>query len=95
MITMVETNGNCLLLSSLDVEYPKYDQIFVINSTVDYSWNGKVSYTVNGDGVIYVGVMGAKESLYHLQVSVEVDEDTPESYVKLVSDKSLTYTLTA
>lgn len=58
-------------------QYPKYDQVFENDSTVDYSWNGKAQYTVNADSVIYVGIMGAKESLYHLQVSIEVNEDAP------------------
>lgn len=32
--------------------------------------------------------------MYHLQVNIDVNEDSPEKYTKLVSDKLLSYTLT-
>ena len=49
MITMVEKNGACVMLTSLSVERPTFDQVFEQNSTVDYSWNGKRQYNLNGD----------------------------------------------
>jgi hypothetical protein len=65
-----------------------------VNSTVDYSWNGKKQYNVDSDvDVIYVGIKGEKESLYHLQVTLQANELSPESYIKLVSDKILSYNL--
>ncbi len=65
-----------------------------MNSTVDYSWNGKKQYNVDSDvDVIYVGIKGEKESLYHLQVTLQANELSPESYIKLVSDKILSYNL--
>jgi hypothetical protein len=58
---MVETNGDCILLTSLVEKYPKYDKIFESESTVDYSWNGKKQYNVNNStDAIYIGIMGNK-----------------------------------
>lgn len=78
LITLTETNGDCILLTSLTEKFPNYDQVFNSEAQVDYSWNGKKQYTVNSSTeAIYVGVMGAKESLYHLQVSISANEDAP------------------
>lgn len=75
MITMIEKNGACIMLTSLTEENPKFEQVFEVNSTVDYSWNGKRQYNVDGNvEAIYVGIMGEKESLYHLQVTLEANE---------------------
>jgi len=41
LITMIEKNGDCMLLTSLSEKNPKFDQVFESNSTVDYNWNGK------------------------------------------------------
>lgn len=61
MITLTETNGDCIMLTSMTEKFPNYDQVFDSESQVDYSWDGKRQYTINSSvEAIYVGVMGAK-----------------------------------
>ncbi len=46
-----------------------------MNSTVDYSWNGKKQYNVDSNlDIIYVGIKSEEESLYHLQVTLQANE---------------------
>jgi hypothetical protein len=47
LITLIETNGDCILLTSLSEQFPNYDQVFNSEAQVDYSWDGKRQYTVN------------------------------------------------
>lgn len=63
------------MLSSMSEKNPTYEQVFDINSTIDYSWNGKKQYNVNPDTeAIYIGILGLTESIYNLQVSIQANE---------------------
>lgn len=44
VISMIETNGDCMLFTSLTEKNPTYDQVFEKDSQVDYSWSGKKMY---------------------------------------------------
>lgn len=49
--------------------------IFAEDSTVDYSWTGKKQFNLNSkdNQAIYIGVLGAAESLYHIQLTIQVN----------------------